>query len=878
MITTTDILRRRAPLISYFTEEKVISANHSNLLPIDPFIPEILQRIASENNLVITAQPGAGKTTRLPPALLSTVKGKIVVLQPRRMAAIAAAHRIAEENNWRVGEEVGYQVRFINKTSSKTRLIFMTEALLTRHLINDPKLEDIDMVILDEFHERSLHVDLALGLLHELQLLSQSLKIVVMSATLDAEKISSYLGNCPIFTIPGKLFPLEIRYQKTTPLFKNPNKFYENLIRLIHSAQTETVKNILVFLPGIKEIENTKQRLLIWANTNNIEIISLHGSLPLEMQRKALQKSSRQRIILSTNIAESSVTLDGVNIVIDSGLAKIMKQDLRTGFSRLELARINLSSAMQRAGRAARQFPGMCYRMWTQADEQSFIKFDIPEILRSDLSDHLLFLAAQGIRNFENFSWFEKPPKVNIDRAIQILQSMGGLSSNNELLTIGQQLLLFPLPVRLARLLIAGMENDCIDLAAKMAALLNERDILDIEESAFECDLSLRLEVLNQFLKNKTTPAGSDSALQLVFQSYQQLLQLIRQVSKKFNFNLSHRSYSENEARQMLLLFAFGDRLCRRRKNTDRGLMVGGRGIKLSSQTSVKTSTFFIALDGIESTNETETLVTLASGIEENFLLNIYANQILKKKEIFFDAEKNQFYQQEFQSLWDLPLEQPTLSLATAAQVTEKIPQILVDNWNNTLKNNSHLEQWWQRISFLRTHLHFLPMDQQNELLDIFDDGFLKKSFCLQAFSQACMNENKISNVLKKNLVFYFENNLTEALKRTLEIELPTQIKVPSGSKIPIHYSSDKPPYLEVRIQEIFGWTKTPMIAFEKVPIVLHLLAPNFRPMQITSNLESFWKDGYLEARKELQIRYPKHQWPENPFDGIAEAKGRRRR
>lgn len=326
------------------TEGTIILIAGSTHLPIDDFIDDILQKVTSHTNLVITAAPGAGKTTRLPPELLSVVAGKILVLEPRRMASIAAAHRVAEENNWLVGEEVGYQVRFVNKTSHKTRLIYMTEALLARHMIHHPELDDVDIVILDEFHERSLYVDLTLGLIRELQELGHHIKIVVMSATLEAEKIAEYLGNCPVISVPGKLFELTIRYQKSTQLLTPKYQFYEHLFQVIKEAQ-----------------------------------------------RIALQKSSAQRIILATNIAESSVTLDGVDTVIDSGLVKIMKQDLRTGFSRLEISRISLASAIQRAGRAARQFPGVCYRMWNQHDESSFVKSNIPEILCSDLSDSLLF-------------------------------------------------------------------------------------------------------------------------------------------------------------------------------------------------------------------------------------------------------------------------------------------------------------------------------------------------------------------------------------------------------------------------------------------------------------------------------------------------------
>ena len=301
------------------------------MLPIDEFIPDILSTFEKGKNLVITAAPGAGKTTRLPPALLKVTSGKVLVLEPRRMAAIAAAHRIAEENHWQIGQEVGYQVRFANKTSAHSRLIFMTEALLARQMIEDPELEGVDAVILDEFHERSLHVDLALGLLRELQELGRDIKILVMSATLEADKIAAYLGNCPVISVPGKLFPLDVQYQKSSQHLQTFPHFYDNLVSTVKTAQANTDKDILVFLPGVGEIERAKEALSSWAAAKNIQIVPLHGTLALEDQRQALQKASSQRIILSTNIAESSVTLDGVNTVIDSGLAKNMKQDPRTG-------------------------------------------------------------------------------------------------------------------------------------------------------------------------------------------------------------------------------------------------------------------------------------------------------------------------------------------------------------------------------------------------------------------------------------------------------------------------------------------------------------------------------------------------------------------
>lgn len=867
-------------LLQYRAEDQFILIPGSIHLPIDDFIDNILQQLTSHSNLVITAAPGAGKTTRLPPALLSAVSGKILVLEPRRMASIAAAHRVAEEHNWQVGEEVGYQVRFANKTSSKTRLIYMTEALLARHMIQHSELEGVDVVILDEFHERSLHVDLTLGLIRELQELGHPVKIVVMSATLEAEKIAQYLGNCPVISVPGKLFELTVRYQKATQLLKPQHPFYDHLLHIIKEAQRQTDKNILVFLPGVGEIERAKENLFEWAESKNIELITLHGSIPLEAQRKALQISTSQRIILATNIAESSVTLDGVNTVIDSGLVKIMKQDLRTGFSRLEISRISLSSAIQRAGRAARQFPGVCYRMWNQNDESTFVKSDIPEILRSDLSESLLFLAYQGVRNFENFSWFEKPPIASIERAAFNLKVVGAINDDHELTPMGRQLLHFPLPVRLGRLLIAGIENNCIDLAAKIAALLQERDILRKEAAShfegdrFECDIALRLMILNQYIQKRSSREGHPTILQTVVQSYQQILDL----AKKLKIAGSSTHLEEDEARQLLLMLSYGDRLCRRRKHSDRALMVGGRGVKLTDQSLVKKSEFFISLNGFEGSGETDTIVTQASGINKDFLFKHFSDNILKKRDVIFDPDKAQFYQREFKTLWDLPLEEPTITPATSAQVAEKLPDILTDNWANTLKNNESLHEWYQKIVFLRFHKAFLPSPIQDELERLFDGDSLNKSFCLDAFRQACLGESKMTLVLKKNLVYFFELKLSETLRTILQTELPNKLKMPSGSMIPIHYSTVKHPYLEVRIQEVFGWAKTPKILFQNIPVVLHLLGPNHRPVQITSDLESFWQNGYADVRKELRIRYPKHQWPLNPADGIAQAKGRSRK
>ncbi|WP_374029164.1 ATP-dependent helicase HrpB [Bdellovibrio bacteriovorus] len=836
-------------------------------LPVDSFIPQISEELRQGRNLVITAAPGAGKTTRLPPALLQVVPRKIVVLEPRRMAAIAAAHRIAEEQGWQVGKEIGYQVRFANKTSAQTRLIFMTEALLARQMIEDPELSDVDLVILDEFHERSMHVDLALGLLRELQELGRDIKILVMSATLEAEKISSYLGEAPIISIPGKLFELEVKYQKSSQVLQTSPAFFENLVQTVKDAQTQTAKDILVFLPGVGEIDRSKDLLQAWADTKNIELIPLHGSLNLEDQRKALQKSSRQRVILSTNIAESSVTLDGVNTVIDSGLAKNMKQDHRTGFSRLELGRISLSSSIQRAGRAARQFPGVAYRLWNKMDELSFSKSEVAEIQRIDLTESLLFLSAQGVTDFDSFSWFEKPPAAAIQSALRFLKISGALDDAGKITGLGKKLLHFPLPVRLAKLMLVGIEDGSVDLAAEMAALLQERDVLKKDSvnsflgDQLECDLTARLLTLEEYRTTQRAPREAHYfALQTVDQAARQIQETAQRLQK--TSIAKRKREAQLEKIKEILIQAYADRLCRRRGKSERALMVGGRGVKLQNESLVKSSEFFVALSGVEGSSDAETIVSVASGFDKEFVLRIFKNEIEKIRDVTFIEEKGQFFLREYRALYGLPLDEPNLLPASSQDIAEKLPQILSDKFDLVLKNNENLAHWWSRLLFLN----------QQESLDV-DLEALK----LEAFTQACMGESKMQTVMEKDLVFFFENVFPAALIEKMRKEIPERITVPSGSKIRVIYPLDKAPYLEVRIQEIFGLMATPRVYFGQIPITFHLLGPNFRPVQVTSNLESFWKNGYPEVRKELRIKYPKHQWPEDPADGTPEAKGRRR-
>lgn len=829
-------------------------------LPIDDFLPEIKKILSESPNLVLTAEPGAGKTTRLPPALLDCTSKNVIVLEPRRMAAVAAATRVAEEYNYELGQEIGYQVRFDNKTSKNSRLIFMTEALLVRKMSQDPELKDVGIIVLDEFHERSLNVDLSLGLIKELQDLGADIKIVVMSATLDAENISTYLDNCPIIAVPGKLHPLEIVYQKNSQYLRTLPVFYENLEATIRSALNNTKHDILVFLPGVGEIEKTFNQL-----TNaltNIDILKLHGSLPLEDQKRALRKGSVQRVILSTNIAESSVTVDGVNTVIDSGLEKNVRYDSKTGFSKLELSRISLSSATQRSGRAARQFSGRCYRLWNKQDELSFPKDTVSEIHRSDLSESLLFLSSQGITSYEQFRWFEKPNTAAILTAEIFLKNTYLIDENHRVTDLGKKVLNFPTPLRSALIAIAGIDTNTTHLGCLLAALMQEKDILTKNHTLHasdadpESDILPRLEMAYQSLNGKFPHLAHRNTLNNVIQGYQQLIKTVGTKNDRFDADSLAK-----EDLDIILAKTFKDRLCRRRGKSEKALMMGGRGVKLAPESLVKKAEFFFALSGM-STHEADSSINLASAVSKDFILKFYTSEIQKKSELIYNDDKHQYFVHEFRSLGDLPLDEPSVKPASAQDIADKIVDLCQSNLQIILKENSDLKIWLGRLEYC------LQQTGENVSLD---------QLANKALEKAAYGCKSLQEVAKKDLVYFWEQELPMNINNDLKNEFPEKIKVPSGSFITVQYALDKDPFIEVRIQEVFGWQKTPAINFGKTNLIIHLLGPNFRPVQVTSNIESFWKNAYAEVRKELRIKYPKHQWPENPADGIAEAKGRKR-
>lgn len=800
------------------------------MLPIDAFIPQMIEKLKVHSSIVVTAAPGAGKTTRVPPGLVSGSSKKILVLEPRRIAALAAADRIATENNWKLGQEVGYEVRFDRKISESSKIVFITEALLLKKLASDPTLSEFGLIIIDEFHERSIYTDLAIGFIKELQLLDRpDLKLVVMSATLDAEKISTFLDDAPVLVVPGLLFPLKIIYdQKPQTLVWGP-ELLQKVFDKIKLALQECENDILVFLPGVFEIEQCLRKSQELEFMKSFMCLPLHGRLNLEQQKLALEKNKIRKIIFSTNLAESSVTVDGLDCVIDTGLERSSVYQYTSGFEKLSTHRTSLASATQRAGRGARQKNGFCYKLWMSHDERSFSEFSMAEIKTQNLSETLLFLMQMGINNFSQFSWFEMPSEANLKQSLQQLEVLN-LIKNNQITDLGIQVQKHPLPVRLAVLFenFKALKKEA--LGAWVTALLSEKMNLPAGHDDYECDLTTLL-MGPQFQLDKVQKV----ALQLSPRA------------KNYRFTFE----DEAELKKILVL-SFADQIAKRRsEGSDRALLAKGRGVQLHPQSRVKKSPYFVALEAFDTDSSQESKVAKASGFDEDFLFQNYASAIVTTKKMLWSDEKKEFQLHIEKNLWGLKIGKSTIEKPDQKYISEHLPEIALQNFSWILKNHEELANWWTKLQFYKTHVEKMDWPALDQ------EGLIRKSL-----AQACLTSRTLNDLLKENLIYYFESSLDPELLKKFHKLLPSTIQAGRGKVLPIHYSGDHAPYIEVRIQDAFIWNQTPTVG-EGILLTIYLLAPNMRPTQVTKDLEGFWSGSYADVRKELKARYPKHDWPE---------------
>ena len=845
-------------------------------LPIDEVLPRVTSALCDGAAVVLRAPTGAGKTTRVPPALLRAGvagEGRIVMLEPRRLAARAAARRMAEEQGWRLGGEIGYHIRFDRKAGPETRILVVTEGILVQMLQRDPFLEGVGAVVFDEFHERNLHSDLSLAMTRRVQREVRSdLKLAVMSATLEPAPIAAYLGGAAIVESAGKLHPVEVRYLERP----DPRSLPGRVAAGIRQILAETVADVLAFLPGVAEIRRTAELLEDLGAGRGLRVLTLYGDLPAEQQDAVLRPGGRRKVVLATNVAETSITIDGVGAVVDSGLAKVMRFDPAVGLDRLELGRISRASADQRAGRAGRQGPGLCLRLWTRHDDRSLADHETPEIRRVDLAAPALQLLAWGER-LADFEWFEAPEPAALERAVALLEDLGavrGIGEHPTVTRLGRVMARLPVHPRLARLLIAGHEAGVLRRAAILAALVSERDVVlrtpgerPAAAANAPSDLLDRLEAVESV---ERTGYGETVLGPVHRGRARQVLRVAGQLARLAGGQLGKppRAPKDDDLLLRALLAAYPDRVARRRSTgprETRGVMVGGRGVRLAESSAVRDAELFLCveLDRGRSGERSEALVRQASAIEAEWLP---AESLRTADEAAFDPERERVVGYRRTTYRDLviaeaecdpgPEEAARLLAAAAGETLERALPLGERDVAAFLERVRSLRQWMPELA-----LPAFDGDELRALLPGLAAG--KRSF---------------AELRRAPLLPILKGSLDHRQLKALERHAPSHLAVPSGSRVRLRYEAGKPPVLAVRIQELFGLRDTPAVAGGRVPVVLHLLAPNHRPQQVTRDLQSFWRRTYPEVRKELRARYPRHAWPEDPLAAEPERRPQRRR
>ncbi|MRR54242.1 MAG: ATP-dependent helicase HrpB [Deltaproteobacteria bacterium] len=832
-------------------------------LPIDPILPELLRTIAVCPNTVLQAPPGAGKTTRVPLALLDLsgiAAGRIVMLEPRRLAAFNAANRMALALGEDSGETVGYTMRFERRVSARTRIEVVTEGILTRRLQRDPGLEGVSLVIFDEFHERSLNADFALALCLEVQReLRPDLKILVMSATLDCGPVAALLGNAPVVIAEGRSFPVEVRFLEDSSHHPLPVR----MAAAVRRALRESAGDVLAFLPGAGEIRACAGQLQEAAGNLSPAIHPLYADLPFAEQQAAILPGPRRKVVLATNIAETSLTIEGIRAVVDSGLTRVLRHDPASGMNRLLTVRESRASAEQRAGRAGRLAPGVCYRLFGPHTFQAMTAFTPPEILVADLSALALELAVWGVRDPASLSWLDPPPEVALVAARELLFCLGALDRDGRTTESGRKMAELPVHPRVARLLLRGQEAEALEMAAILGALLAERDIFRYgpgEVAAIcESDLLERYEVVVA-RNRRADPRVQTSAIRAVERSAAQL-------ARHLGAGEIHGALSDGDAAARLLLAAYPDRVARQREEgSDRYLLANGRGARLSRKSGVRNRPYILAIQ-VDAGEKGEGLIHQACSLTPELVRSECREQIASERRVVWDAGQERLMAWEEELLGAIHLSRRQV----VPSDEEAIPLLLavIEDTRMAYLN------WDREANRLRGRLRLVrqafPEEQWPNLTD--ESLLATLADWLAPFLYGVRSRRDIFGL---DLCAALRALLTREQLRLLEERAPTHITVPSGSRIEIDYVSGEEPFLAVKLQEMFGCADTPTIAAGRVKLLLHLLSPARRPVQVTRDLKGFWASGYREVKKELKGRYPKHPWPDDPWNAMPTAKTNR--
>jgi len=863
-------------------------------LPINTVLSEIRQGITTHNRVVLQAPPGAGKTTAVPIALLDLPclqDKQIIMLEPRRLAARNAAARMAYLLDEKVGQTVGYQIRQDSCVSEQTKILVVTEGILTRKLQTDPELKNTALVIFDEFHERSLHADLSLALcLQSQQVLREDLKILVMSATLHTDAIAHMLdggltGNSPtpVIESQGRSYPVDIRYLDKAIKPNDTAQLMSSLVNTVKSVIQQHEGNCLVFLPGVREINQLADQIKLYLKAeaiSNILLSPLHGNLTRQQQDQAIAvpAAGQRKIVLATNIAETSITIDGIDCVIDSGLERILQYNPASAMNRLKTQTISQDSAEQRCGRAGRLSAGFCYRLWTAQQQSRLLKHSTAEILHSDLSTLVLELANWGVQQVDELQWLDVPPASAIEQAKTLLQQLDAIDSNNRISPHGRDMLKLGTHPRLAHMMLSAIELQQGYHACLIASILTEKDIF-LSTAEKSSDIHDRLNILQQLRSAKQLQDHSIDLAQSrrIIQSADDFYKRLRRCINRSSASRDNEAVDQHLS-GVLLAYAYPDRIAKQRNsNQPRYLLSNGKGAVIPAHLQHHLPALLVIanLDANFDAMRSEASIYLAADITEQQLQDYFSNHIQHTEIIEWNAEQQRVEAKKTAAIGKIILQQSLTTPEDKTAVHRCLLQAIKNLGLQCLDWTPQAESLKQRVQFIhyqidnspalkeKLNISVLPDFSDEMLLDTLDEWLLPH----------LTNENSIKQCQKLDLYQILTSLLDWEQQQLVNRLAPEKITVPSGSAIKIDYSDAAQPVLAVRLQEVFGLYETPAVLNGQVRLMMHLLSPARRPMQVTQDLNSFWQTTYHEVKKELRGKYKRHYWPDDPFTAQATSK-----
>src|SRR4051794_10044327 len=805
-------------------------------LPVDAVLEDLARALAHNNAAVLVAPPGAGKTTRVPLALLDEPwigAKKIIVLEPRRIAARASAERMAKTLGERVGDTVGYRVRFGSKVSRTTRIEVVTEGIFSRQILDDPELSGIAAVLFDEFHERSLDADLGLALARDAQTgLREDLRILVMSATLGGARIAKLLGDAKVVASEGRAYPVETRY-----LGRKPDAPLERqMADAIAMALRADPGSVLAFLPGAAEIRRTHNYLRERIHDAGIEIVPLFGALDFAVQDRAIQPAPKgqRKVVLATSIAETSLTIEGVRIVVDSGVARVPRYEPDVGLTRLETVRVSRAAADQRRGRAGRTEPGICYRLWDEPQTASLEAYARPEMLSADLSGMLLDLAQWGATDSSRLAFLDPPPPGALTEATALLAELGAIDEQGRITEEGKKLRQLPLPPRLARMVVDAAAKGAGQRAADIAAILSERGL-----GGNDVDLGSRLD---RFRTDRSR-RGEDA----------------RRMAKRWADVAGASGDTSDLSAGAILSLAYPDRIAKSRGANGAFLLANGRGANVDPASPLSREPFITVAE--LSGTAAQSRILLAAPISLEDIEMRFAQQIESREDITFDTGSASLRGRKSERLGAIALAERPFQVTPGPEAAKKLADGIVKVGLARLPWTKSLQQWRDRVMFLRRA-------EGDEWPDLSDTGLAGSA--TEWLVPMLDGKTALSGVSADELTTAIQALLPWPLKRRLEEEAPTHFSAPSGSSVPIDYEAEEGPKLSIRVQELFGMGTHPSIARGKIALLVELLSPAHRPVQVTRDLPGFWRGSYAAVKTEMRGRYPRHPWPDDPLHAPA--------